>query len=95
MTRRKGKVRKPNVWCCLSCDTDYGRNVKVCPACHVVSPYETDKAQAEITRLRAIESTARALVEWWDTPVRHTESELALKVRDMRVALSGRGPEDE
>ena len=58
MTTKKRKAKKPMVWTCLSCDSDYPRDVKFCPSCHIVSPYESGafpsvKGQSELARLRA------------------------------------------
>ena len=66
MTTKKRKAKKPMAWTCLSCDSDYPRDVKFCPSCHIVSPYESGafpsvKGQSELARLRAIEKAAK---EW-------------------------------
>ena len=58
MTHKKSKAKEPMAWTRLSCDSDYPRDVKFCPSCHIVSPYESGafpsvKGQSELARLRA------------------------------------------
>ena len=99
MTTKKRKAQEPMAWTCLSCDSDYPRAVKFCPACHVVSPYESGafpsvKGQSELARLRAIKAAVKDMLREIDdgrTKHRLFAADVALYLHDI---LAGRGPKE-